>query len=85
MIYSNSTIFFGTGDGTNSLYPLPASSLTILPSFLITSASYSLTKAPIGFVGFLKASSFLSTIVYVNIVQTFGFLPAALNLFPKTF
>lgn len=63
LIYSNSTIFLGIGDGTNSLYPLPASSLTTLPSNLIASASFSETKAPIGFVGFLKASSFLSTIV----------------------
>lgn len=51
----------------------------------MASASASETKAPIGFVGFLKAGSSLSTIVYVIIVQTLAFSPAALNLLPKTF
>jgi len=79
-IASASTILWGIGEGTTRRHPRPASSTMVQPSVFIFSLAWtSSMKEPIGLVGFLKAGSSRSTIVWVTTVTAFLSIDLARN------
>ena len=79
LIVSASWMSIGLGLGTTLRQPRPASSLKIAPACIASLASASVKNGPIGFVGFLNASSAGSTTTCVKTVATCFLIPALFN------